>query len=578
MSGSEPIVFIIGDPGSAWATSTAAALAPLPVRGVGEQPAELEQHADVVDVCLVHCCSDDTMVTVAEVLRRAPRASIVLLGDHIDADTKSAAYQAGVAFVAGSTPTAEELRSVVRMAHDQNRSGSPELVRAMCRTMCNLSSLAARASNSTFIDAAVQEIADLFAADVVSVQLAGDDGDLRIVAHKGLADRALRNPSRGGISDVVLRSGEARITLRGFAAGESSALPRADLCASMCVPIASPGTGERGRGVINIARKNGRSIFTARDLDVATSIARLVSEALGGIEARAAAAETERQLHAAERLMMLGEIAAGIAHEVANPLAIARANVGSLIAYLTEASPMLAELEVAHPQLSEMLDDLPAVVCETWEGLSRADEAIRQVKNLARAEQGAARDQALAIGELAQTTVRFLGARLPRVRTNLDATALVRGSAVELSQILVNLLVNAADACDERSSRGEQGYQPTVVISVTRSGERVQLCIEDNGVGMSEETKNRAFMPLFTTKQGARGTGLGLSLVRRLIDRHGGSVRVSSTPGAGTTFTVSLPMATPDGAASPNDTRQEAQETETRGSSAAARLLARIAN
>ena len=174
--------------------------------------------------------------------------------------------------------------------------------------------------------------------------------------------------------------------------------------------------------------------------------------------------------------------------------------------------------------------------------------------------------------------MRFLGARLPRVRTNLDATALVRGSAVELSQILVNLLVNAADACDERSSRGEQGYQPTVVISVTRSGERVQLCIEDNGVGMSEETKNRAFMPLFTTKQGARGTGLGLSLVRRLIDRHGGSVRVSSTPGAGTTFTVSLPMATPDGAASPNDTRQEAQETETRGSSAAARLLARIAN
>ncbi len=578
MTSPDPVVFVIGDPTSAWARATLTALAPMTVRGIADLPAALEPHAAEIDVCLVQCRLDDAMVTVAEVLRRAPRASIVLLGDHVDADTRDAAYQAGVAFVAGAAPTAEELRSVVRMAHDQNRAGSPELVRAMCRTMCRLSSLAALASNSTFIDAAVQEIADLFRADVVSVQLADDNGDLRIVAHKGLADRALRSPSRGGISDAVLRSGEPRITLRGVTASEASALPRADLCASMCVPIASPANGERGRGVISIARKNGRSIFTARDLEVATSIARLVSEALGGIEARAAAAETERQLQAAERLMMLGEIAAGIAHEVANPLAVARANVGSLIAYLTEASPMLAELEVAHPQLSEMLDDLPAVVCETWEGLSRADEAIRQVKSLARAEQGGGRDQALGLGELVQTTVRFLGARLPRVRTNLDATALVRGSAVELSQILVNLLVNAADACDERAGRGEQGYQPTVAISVTRSGERVQLCIEDNGIGMSEETKNRAFMPLFTTKQGARGTGLGLSLVRRLIDRHGGSVRVSSTPGTGTTFTVLLPMVSPEQTTAPTDGAGEQRADDDLKGSPTARLLARIAN
>lgn len=578
MNGADPVVFIIGDPESPWAAATVTALAPLHVRGVAEQPAELEPHASDVDVCLVQCRSDDAMVTVAEVLRRAPRASIVLLGEHVDPETRSAAYQAGVAFVTGASPTAEELRSVVRMAHDQNRAGSPELVRAMCRTMVRLSSLAAQASNNAFIDAAVQEIADLFGADVVSVQLAGDDGDLQIVAHKGLGDRALRNPSRGGISDAVLRSGEPRITLRGFATGESSVLPRADLCASMCVPIASPSVGERGRGVINIARKNGRSIFTARDLDVATSIARLMLEVFGGIEARAAAAETERQLQAAERLMMLGEIAAGIAHEVANPLAVARANVGSLIAYLTEASPLLAELEAAHPQLSEMLDDLPAVVCETWEGLSRADEAIRQVKSLARAEQGGGRDQALAISELVQTTVRFLGARLPRVRTNLDAAALVRGSAVELSQILVNLLVNAADACDERTGRAEQGYQPTIVISVTRSGERVQLCIEDNGIGMSEETKTRAFMPLFTTKKGTRGTGLGLSLVRRLIDRHGGNVRVASTPGTGTTFTVLLPLASPDPAPASPDGTQDQPGDEGRSGSAAARLLARIAN
>lgn len=544
MALSEPTVFAVGVGAGSWAAHLRSVLPTSTLRGISSELADLEQCAGEVDVCLICTEGIDALVTAASVWGIAPHASIILSGEAIDDETRAAAYEAGVAFVTGAAPTADELRAVVRMAHDQNRAGSPELVRAMCRAMCRLSSIASSASNRSFLDAAVLEIAKLFQADIVSVQLVDDHGALRIVASLGLTHGALKAPSRGGIADSVLQHGEPRIVLRGVPVSTGGTVERKDIAASMCVPIAATSGAAQVRGVVNVARQNSRSIFTARDLEVAGSIARLISDTLGGMEARAIAAEKDRQLQAAERLMMLGEIAAGIAHEVANPLAIARANVDSLIAYLTEASPMLAELETRHPQLSDMLDDLPAVMCETWEGLHRADEVVRQVKSLARAEPEGTRGAPLVLSELVQSTVRFLGSRLPRVRTDLDGRALVNGSTVELSQVLVNLLVNASDACEERRACSDDpSYVPTVTVTVANHGDRVLLSVEDNGIGMSEDTKERAFMPLFTTKAGARGTGLGLSLVRRLIDRHAGAVRVTSTPGRGTCFSVLLPAA-----------------------------------
>lgn len=545
MSTDKPAVFAVGDGAGAWAAHLRNVLEPTQLCDVSARPRDLERCAADVDICLIHADDVDALVAAAGVWRRAPHVSIILSGTAVDEATRRAAYEAGVAYVTGPAPSAEELRAILCMAHEQNRAGSPELVRAMCRAMCRLSNLAARASDHSFVDEVVHEVAELFRADVVSVQLIDPSGALKMVAQLGLGEREARSSGTGCISQAVLKSGEARIILRGApAASLGEAIQRADLSASMCVPIASTTGGERPRGVISIARKNGRSIFTERDLEVASSIAWLVSEALAGIETRAMAAENERQRGAAERLMMLGEIAAGIAHEVANPLAVARANVTSLIEYLTEVSPMLAGLDAEHPQLTEMLDDLPTVVCETWEALCRADETIRQVKNLARPEQEGDRNAPVAISDLVQTTVRFLGSRLPHVRTDLDPAAVIACSAVELTQVLINLLVNAADACDERRTNGgDPDYRPSVAVTATRNGDRVLVSVEDNGCGMSEDTLTRAFMPLFTTKAGSRGTGLGLSLVRRLIDRHAGVIRVRSAPGMGTCFSMLLPAA-----------------------------------
>lgn len=541
----EPTVFAIGGASGPWATHLRSILGPAALVGLSVDLAELAARSSQVDVCLIHADGADVLVTVAHVWQTAPHVSVIVSGDHVDDDTRRAAFQSGVAFVTGAAPSRDELRAVLRMARDQNRSGSPELVRAMCRAMCNISRLASSACDRSFLDAAVDQIAELFQASRVSVQLVDAEGSLRIAAQRGLGDVGAASVGRSAISYGVLRSGEPRIILRSaHTRGSGDCDDRGAISASMCVPLAPVGAGDHVRGVVSIARTSDRSIFTPRDLEVASSIARLLSETLTSVEARMVAAETERRLTAAERLTTLGEIAAGIAHEVANPLAVARANVGALIEYLNEAAPLLAELEESHPELTEMLDDLPAVVCETWEGLFRADEVIRQVKGMARADDETSREEPLSLAEIVTTAIRFLGVRLPKVRTELDPSALVQGSGVELSQILVNLLVNAADACEERRTIADDpGYAPMISIALVKNADRVLLTVEDNGCGMSEDTKERAFMPLFTTKPGARGTGLGLSLVRRIVDRHAGSIRVASVAGTGTSFSISLPAA-----------------------------------
>ena len=265
MSNVEPTVFAVGDASSAWAAHLRAILDGTQLRCISADLDDLGRSADQVDVCVVHVADVDALVTAAQVWQLAPHVSVLLSGADIDEPTRRAAYEAGVAFVTGEAPTGDELRAVLRMAHDQNCAGSPELVRAMCRAMCRLSSLAAQASDRTFVDAAVHEIAALFRADVVSVQLVDETRALKIVAQLGLADRIQKSTCAGGISEAVRQSGEPRIILRSAPAPTAGvAIPRSDLSASMCVPIASQEGGERVRGVVNIARRDGRSIFTAR--------------------------------------------------------------------------------------------------------------------------------------------------------------------------------------------------------------------------------------------------------------------------------------------------------------------------
>jgi signal transduction histidine kinase len=505
-----------------------------------------------VDVVIQHVKpGDDPLVGIAALWHVRAQVPVIFLGDGIDDSLRSAAFEAGVAHVGKAEPTPEELIAMLRMATEQSRVGSPELVRAMCRTMCTLSSLVASAKDTSFLNAAVLQVSGLFQAPIVSIMLYDDaeaDAVMRVVAQVGLGAAAVfSEPRRDGVADRVAAARVPRIILRSASRSEEleGVERRAEITASMCVPIPS-GKGSRPRGVMNVAKTRACTVFTPRDLDICVSVAGLIGDALMMIETREVQAMLQQRLAAVERLSTIGEIAGGIAHEVANPIACVRANVDVMIEYMKDLGPILAQHD-QNPEVSAILDDLPAVLCETWEGLSRTEEVVRQMKALVRMNgSGGKEEEPVALGAVVEDTLRLLRPRMRvPVRVDIESHVTVRGSTVGLSQVLVNLLVNAGDACEERRALEElRGvvHEPEVRVAVATEGGNALIHIVDNGAGMSPEVKKRIFMPLFTTKPGERGTGLGLSIVRRVVEEHGGTVQVHSTQGSGTAFVITLPL------------------------------------
>ncbi len=518
---------------------------------------EAAECAHDVDVALVLATNSDPLVGVAELWQQHASLPVVLCGDDIKEAVRSAAFEAGVALVVGGELMSQELDAMLRLVCEQNRVGSPELVRGMCRAMCNLSKLVATANDTSFLNAAVQEVGALFAAPLVSIMLFDDDTEeapLRLVAQTGLNPAVqLTPPRRGGVAEQVVRENKPRILLRNAKEnGIRGVEGRSDITASMCVPIrgnangAIAGEDVRPRGCINVARRRAHSVFTPRDLDIAVSIASLIGETLTALEGRELSATLQQRMQAVERLSTVGEIAAGIAHEVANPIACVRSNVDVIIDYMKQLGPALAIVEenlTGDDEISAILDDLPNLLCETWEGLARTEEIVRQMKALVRLNGSVARDESVGLGQLVEDTVRLLRPRVRvPVKVECDRSVKLTGSAAELSQVIVNLVVNAADACDERKQRDDK-HEPEVRITVAREGSDAVLHVIDNGAGIAPDALKRIFLPLFTTKTSDRGTGLGLAIVRRVVNDHGGRVHVRSTPGTGTAFTIAFPLA-----------------------------------
>ncbi|HEX7122579.1 MAG TPA: GAF domain-containing protein [Gemmatimonadaceae bacterium] len=228
----------------------------------------------------------------------------------------------------------------------------------------------------------------------------------------------------------------------------------------------------------------------------------------------------EAQLRQSEKLAALGELVAGVAHEVNNPLAGISA---------------LAELMLEDSLSPELRESARLIKRES----DRASSVVRDLLTFARKE-GQARDP-VDLGEVVRlaTRLRAFNLRRREIRLELDldpATPLVRGDASQLQQVVLNLIVNAEHAMQESKVR-------RLVVRLGPTAAGAYLAISDTGTGMTEEVKQRVFEPFFTTKPPGQGTGLGLSVSYGIVQAHGGSIGVESEPGAGTTFTIILPAA-----------------------------------
>jgi signal transduction histidine kinase len=246
---------------------------------------------------------------------------------------------------------------------------------------------------------------------------------------------------------------------------------------------------------------------------------------------------TQEQLVVADRRISIGRLAAGVAHEINNPLAFIEANLSFVAEAVDEAQRALAPAAAFAP-VRASLAEMAGAVGDARQGSSRVRHIVRQLKNFSRedvGERGAVQiPSALrAALDMAHHETRHRA----RVVERLGPVPPVSGNEVRLSQVFLNLLVNAAQAMPAGEAERHQ------IRVETRTDERGWAVVEvsDTGCGMTPEVQARLFQPFFTTKPRGVGTGLGLSITQGIVAEMGGTIAVRSAPGRGTTFTISLP-------------------------------------
>ena len=269
-------------------------------------------------------------------------------------------------------------------------------------------------------------------------------------------------------------------------------------------------------------------------------------------EANARIKQAQAQLLQQEKMASIGQLAAGVAHEINNPVGFIASNLGSMARYADRLRQYLEAVEeraAGDGELSALrkklkidfiLDDLGDLVRECIEGTDRVRDIVLNLKSFSRIDQSG--EKPADINECIESTLKIVWNELKykaTVEKELGELPLTLCHAQQLNQVFMNLLVNAAQAIEE---------QGTITIrSWCGEGEggerRIFVSISDTGCGIPADQLDRVFEPFFTTKEVGRGTGLGLAIVYDIVtNKHGGEIRVESEVGKGTTFTVEIPV------------------------------------
>jgi two-component system NtrC family sensor kinase len=260
---------------------------------------------------------------------------------------------------------------------------------------------------------------------------------------------------------------------------------------------------------------------------------------------------TQAQLIQKEKMASLGELTAGIAHEIQNPL--------NFVNNFSEvSSELMAELREAQAagdgeEVAALAEDVTQNLGKITEHGKRAAAIVRGMLEHSRTSAGerAPTDLNQLIDEYLRLAYQGLRAKDKSFNAALSTDFLadlprVTLVGADVGRVLLNLFTNAFYAVRQRQQQGEPGYQPQVGVRTVLLNQQVQIQVTDNGTGMSEAIQSKIFQPFFTTKPTGEGTGLGLSLSHDIVVQgHGGSLTVQSAAGEGTTFAIALPLSRP---------------------------------
>ncbi|NRR28647.1 PAS domain-containing protein [Oxalobacteraceae bacterium] len=263
--------------------------------------------------------------------------------------------------------------------------------------------------------------------------------------------------------------------------------------------------------------------------------------------------DAQNQLLQSEKMASVGQLAAGIAHEINNPVGFVNSNMGALKNYVTTLIGVIGQYEQVaagdaalaarmaqvrqQADLQFLEEDVGDLVRESLDGLKRVKDIVQALKDFSHV--GATEWQVADLHDGLDSTLNIVSNELKfkaTIQKQYGSLPPVTCLASQLNQVFMNLLVNAGQAIKERGA---------IRIRTGASEGWVWVEVSDNGAGIPQENLNRIFEPFFTTKAVGSGTGLGLSLSYGIVNQHGGRIEVASKVGVGTRFTVHLPVQPP---------------------------------
>ncbi|WP_086933700.1 sensor histidine kinase [Agarilytica rhodophyticola] len=264
--------------------------------------------------------------------------------------------------------------------------------------------------------------------------------------------------------------------------------------------------------------------------------------------------DQKAQLLHQEKLASIGQLAAGVAHEINNPTGFVKSNLRTMVSYAQSFTKIVESYEDLINDTSNgdteikskvkkirrkndldfIMEDMFDLLEESLEGTERIEDIVMGLKNFARPDQD--EKQLFSLNECIESTLKLVNNEVKYkadIELDLGEIPEIEGKPGAISQVILNLVVNAADAIPEHGN---------IFIATAVDKKEIKMSIRDNGSGIPQDILTKIYDPFFTTKEVGKGTGLGLAISHGIIQKHGGRLTVESKEGEGTEFTIALPV------------------------------------
>jgi signal transduction histidine kinase/HAMP domain-containing protein len=358
---------------------------------------------------------------------------------------------------------------------------------------------------------------------------------LALVQHEPIQIADLREEASSDINDLILRGGYRALLVAPLLRGD-------DVVGMLVVRRRTPGTFPQN--IVDLIKT-----FAAQSA-VAIENARLFQNVGASLEDLRTAQD---RLIQTEKLASLGQLTAGIAHEIKNPLNFVNNFSGVSVELVDELHQVLGELKAddkARMEITELTDTLRGNLEKIVQHGKRADSIVKNM--LLHSREGSGEHRPVPINAIVEESLNlaYHGARAEKQGFNITLERSLDPAAgevdlfpQEITRVLLNLISNGFYAATKRKAEAnESNYEPTLAAMTKNLGDSVEIRIRDNGTGIPAEVKDKMFNPFFTTKPAGEGTGLGLSISHDIIvKQHGGSIAVDTEPGRYTEFKIVLP-------------------------------------